>query len=67
MNNLKQARLAAGLTQKQVAEAVGIAEQAYQKIEYGNHKPLVDMAIKIAKVLETTVEILYPLNNQEKR
>ncbi len=34
-NNLKQARLNAGMTQQQVAEYLGIIEQAYQKIEYG--------------------------------
>ena len=34
-NNLKQARLNAGMTQQQVADKLGIIEQAYQKIEYG--------------------------------
>lgn len=33
--NLKRARLAARMTQKQVAEYLGISETAYQKIEYG--------------------------------
>lgn len=33
--NLKRARLTAGMTQKQVAEYLGISETAYQKIEYG--------------------------------
>ena len=34
-NNLKQARLNAGMTQQQVADKLGIIKQAYQKIEYG--------------------------------
>lgn len=33
--NLKQARQAAGLTQKQVAEYVGITIRSYQRIESG--------------------------------
>ena len=33
--NLKQARQAAGLTQKQVAEHLGITERPYQYIESG--------------------------------
>ena len=33
--NLKEARNKAGMTQKQVAEYLGMTEQAYQKIEYG--------------------------------
>ena len=33
--NLKDARLKAGMTQKQVAEYLRITEQHYQRIEYG--------------------------------
>ena len=33
--NLKAARKAAGMTQKQVAEYLRITERAYQNIEYG--------------------------------
>lgn len=33
-NNLKQARLNAGMTQQQVADKLGIGLRHYQKIEY---------------------------------
>lgn len=33
--NLKEARLLAGMTQKEVAEYLGIGERRYQDIEYG--------------------------------
>lgn len=33
--NLKEARKKAGMTQKQVAEYLGVSETAYQQIEYG--------------------------------
>ncbi len=33
--NLKEARLLAGLTQKEVAKYLGIGERRYQDIEYG--------------------------------
>ncbi len=33
--NLKEARQKAGMTQKEVAEKLGITEQHYQRIEYG--------------------------------
>lgn len=36
--NLKNARKAAGLTQQQVAEYLGVSETHYQKIEYGTVK-----------------------------
>ena len=35
--NLKEARQRAGMTQKQVAEYLGISERAYQQIETGDY------------------------------
>jgi len=40
--NLKEARQKAGMTQKQVAEYLGISEHAYQKIEYGKRIGKID-------------------------
>lgn len=58
-NNIKQRRQELKLTQKQVAERANLAESAYQRYERGDTMPLVGMAIRIAKALETTVEELY--------
>lgn len=58
-NFLKQRRKELNLTQKQVADRLEIAESAYQRYERGDCVPLVSMALRIAKVLETTVEALY--------
>lgn len=57
-NKLKIAREKNGLTQKQVAETVGIAESAYQRYEHGRI-PTAKTAVKIARALRTTVEALY--------
>ena len=57
-NKLKIAREKNGLTQKQVAETVGIAESAYQRYERGRI-PTAKTAVKIARALRTTVEALY--------
>lgn len=56
---LRVIREKSGLTQKQVAQAVGILEQSYQRYEYGSVLPAVNIAIKIAKTLNTTVEALF--------
>lgn len=56
---LKQRRQELKLTQKQVAERANLAESAYQRYERGDTMPLIGMAIRIAKALETTVEELY--------
>lgn len=59
MNNLKKRRNELKLTQRQVAEKIGIVYQLYQKYENGLILPNVKIGIKIAKVLKTTVEELY--------
>ncbi len=59
MNKLKECREKLSLTQKQVAELVGIPEQVYQRYEYGKRIPTAIVACRIAKVLTTTVEELY--------
>lgn len=59
MNKLKARREALNLTQKQVAERIGIKEQQYQFYEYGKMLPNVKLGIVIAKALETTIEALY--------
>ena len=57
-NKLREVREKSGLTQRQVAQAVGIAESAYQRYEYGRI-PSAVTAVKIAKALNVTVEYLY--------
>ena len=59
MNNLKQARAKAGLTQVQVATSAGISTRHYQSLEAGESAPTVAIALKIAKALETTVEQIF--------
>ena len=59
-NNIRKYRKRANLTQKQVADAARIAEQLYQRYEYGTGIPCVTVGIKLAKILKTTVEELYP-------
>ena len=57
-SKLKEAREKSGLTQKQVAQAVGIAESAYQRYEYGRI-PSAVTAVRIAKAIGTSVENIY--------
>lgn len=48
---LKDAREAAGYTQKQIAEKIGIAAPSYNMIENSKTNPRVDNAKKIAELL----------------
>lgn len=56
--NLKKARLKKGLTQVQVSKMVGITQSGYSYLECGNGKPTYDTLVKLAKVLEVSVDEL---------
>ncbi len=58
---LKNRRDEVGLTQVQVAGKVGITVRAYQYIEAGRRVPNVHTAQLIAYALNSTVEVLFPL------
>ena len=56
---LFRARKVKGLTQEQVAKATDIDRTAYCRIERGNRKPSVDVAIRIAGALGVKVEDIF--------
>lgn len=46
---LRQLREDREKTQREVAEALGIKEQVYQRYEYGTREPKIDIISKLAK------------------
>lgn len=61
-NNLKVTREKKGFTQVQVAEKAQLSERGYQYIETGRRVPSVMIAQRIASVLHSSVEELFPLS-----
>lgn len=59
MNRLRERREELGLTQRQVAEMIGMTHPNYQKIESGSLKAEVYLAQRIAMCLRTSVEALW--------
>ena len=59
-NNLKVIREKKGFTQ--VAEKAQLSERGYQYIETSRRLPNVMIAQRLAQVLDTTVEELFPLS-----
>ncbi len=59
INHLRQRRKELNLTQRQVADRIGIVWTSYQRYERNACLPIVNIALRIAKALETTVEELY--------
>ena len=62
-NNLRVKRKEAGLLQEEVAKLSGITTRVYQHYEYGDRVPGVYAALKLAKALNTTVEMLFSTSN----
>lgn len=57
--NLHDARIAAGMTQQQLADAVGCIRQNISNIELGVTLPSVQLAIRIGKILGVDWPTLY--------
>lgn len=58
-NGVRQARERRGLSQTTLAERVGLSRQSIFAIEAGRSTPAVDVALRIAAVLDSTVEELF--------
>lgn len=58
MSRIRDLRLAAGMTQEQLAAAVGVTQGAVTQWENGSTNPRVPTLRVIAEVLHTTVDAL---------
>lgn len=56
--NLKNARLENGLTQKQVAEHLGVVESCYANWEQGRTEPNLEMLRRLSALFHLTVDEL---------
>ena len=63
--NLKTARKKAGLTQQQVADAIGVVQSAYKNYEQGNREPKGGVMVKLADLLGVTTDYLLGRNTGE--
>lgn len=59
MSNLRNRRLAAGLTQLDLATRAGVSRQLVGAVEAGRHLPRVDAALALADALDTDVGTLF--------
>lgn len=58
-NLLKEYRDEKGLKQKEVAEQVGVSQQAFSLFEKGKAIPSLGTALKLAKYFEVSVEDIF--------
>ena len=61
VTTLKEVREARGLTQAQLAEAIGVSRKTINTVENGVFVPSTVIALKLAAALDTSVEALFSL------
>lgn len=59
MNKLKKLRKEKNLKQREVAKALGITTSYYGMIEIGTRRPSLNLAIKISRYFDLSVEEVF--------
>ena len=62
-NTIKVERAKKNWTQADLAVEIGISRQAVNAIETGKFVPSTVLALRMARVFDTTVEVLFQLEN----
>ena len=62
---VKSVRKDKGITQQDLAEAVGVTRQTIIAIEKGNYTPSVLLALKLAKYIGQPVEDIFGINRKK--
>jgi putative transcriptional regulator len=61
VNHIKDHRLRLGLTQGELAKAVGVSRQSINSIERGRYIPSLPLALKFSRVFRCTTDELFQL------
>ncbi len=64
-NTIKVERAKQNWTQADLADKIGISRQAVNSIETGKFVPSTVLALKMAKVFGTTVEVVFQLEESD--
>jgi len=62
-NNIRYLRKQLGFRQEDMSIALGVTRQTINAIENEKYNPTLELAMKLAKLLNTTVEKLFILNS----
>lgn len=60
-NNIKQLRKSKGLRQEDMADLLFVSRQTIIAIENNKYNPTLELAMKMARLLDTTIEELFIL------
>lgn len=62
-NRIRELRKEIGLRQEDVAEQTGVTRQTINAIENGKYSPTLELAMKLAKLLNAPVEEIFQLED----
>jgi len=65
INRIKLARIERGLTQQQLADAVGVTRQTINLIEKGKYNPSLKLCLSICYSLNRTLDDLFWIKEDE--
>lgn len=64
-NRIRIARAEVRMTQRQLADAIGVSRQTINAIESGKFVPSTVLALKMANVFEKSVEEMFMLDDED--
>lgn len=62
-NDIRELRVDSGLSQRELAETLGVSRQTVNSIETGRYDPSLPLAIAIARHFHRTVEEIFHVDN----
>lgn len=65
LNSLRALRVSRGLTQEELAQAVGVSRQSINSIECSRYVPSLALALSFAKVFGCSVEHIFVLESKK--
>ena len=65
INQLRELRIGQGFTQTQLADRLEISLRTYQRIEYGDQKPNVNVVIRLQKLFRKNIDEIITVEDQE--
>jgi len=65
VNHIKDYRVERGLTQDELAQAVGVSRQSIISIERGRYTPSLFLALRFAQFFQCSADELFKLNKED--
>ena len=67
MNSLKGHRSRLGINQTELGKLAGVSRQTISLIERGDYSPSVTLALKLARICQTTVEDIFVYEEDDEK